>query len=65
MVSSYLLADTIATVLGGKFGDQFGRKRIFQWSAAPFVLASAACGLATSMTWLIAWRAVQGFGAGF
>src|SRR6478672_7018620 len=65
VVSSYLLADTIATVLGGKFGDQFGRKRIFQWSAALFVLASAACGLATSMTWLIAWRAVQGFGAGF
>src|SRR3954447_2658236 len=65
VVSSYLLADTIATVLAGKFGDQFGRKRIFQLAAATFVLASAFCGLATSMTWLIAWRAVQGFGAGF
>ena len=65
VVSSYLLADTIATVLAGKFGDQFGRKRIFQLAAALFVIASAFCGLATSMTWLIAWRAVQGFGAGF
>ena len=30
VVSSYLLADTIATVLAGKFGDLFGRKRVFQ-----------------------------------
>ena len=65
VVSSYLLADTIATVLAGKFGDQFGRKRIFQLAAALFVIASAFCGLATGMTWLIAWRAVQGFAAGF
>src|SRR5690242_10509395 len=64
VVSSYLLADTIATVLAGKFGDQFGRKRIFQISAVIFVVASAFCGLAGGMTWLIAWRAVQGFGAG-
>jgi EmrB/QacA subfamily drug resistance transporter len=64
VVSSYLLADTIATVLAGKFGDLFGRKLIFQVSASVFVLASAACGFANSMTWLIAWRAVQGIGAG-
>jgi EmrB/QacA subfamily drug resistance transporter len=64
VVSSYLLADTIATVLAGKFGDLFGRKLIFQLSAGTFVVASALCGLAGSMTWLIAWRAVQGFGAG-
>jgi EmrB/QacA subfamily drug resistance transporter len=65
VVSSYLLADTIATVLAGKFGDLFGRKRLFQLSAATFVVASAFCGLAGGMTWLIAWRAVQGFAAGF
>jgi EmrB/QacA subfamily drug resistance transporter len=64
VVSAYLLADTIATVLAGKFGDLFGRKLVFQISAATFVIASAACGFATTMTWLIAWRAVQGFGAG-
>jgi EmrB/QacA subfamily drug resistance transporter len=65
VVSSYLLADTIGTVLAGKFGDLFGRKRIFQFSAALFVVASGLCGLAGGMTWLIAWRAVQGFSAGF
>jgi MFS family permease len=64
VVSSYLLADTIATVLAGKFGDQFGRKRLFQVAAATFVIASALCGLAQGMEWLIAWRAVQGFAAG-
>ncbi len=64
VVSAYLLADTIATVLAGKFGDLFGRKRVFQISAGGFVLASAACGLSESMGWLIAWRAVQGVGAG-
>ena len=64
VVSSYLLADTIATVLAGKFGDQFGRKFLFQAAAAVFVVASALCGLAGDMTWLIAWRAVQGFAAG-
>jgi EmrB/QacA subfamily drug resistance transporter len=64
VVSSYLLADTIATVLAGKFGDLFGRKLIFQLSAVLFVGASAACGLAHDLTWLIGWRAIQGLGAG-
>src|SRR3954471_22272213 len=64
VVSAYLLADTIATVLAGKFGDFFGSKLVFQLSAGIFVLASAACGFASTMTWLIGWRAVQGFGAG-
>src|SRR4051795_12356241 len=44
VVSAYLLTDTVATVLAGKFGDLFGRKVIFQLSAGTFVLASAACG---------------------
>jgi len=64
VVSAYLLTDTIATVLAGKFGDLFGRKLVFQISAASFVVASAACGFSQGMSWLIAWRAVQGFGAG-
>jgi EmrB/QacA subfamily drug resistance transporter len=64
VVTSYLITNTIATVLAGKFGDLFGRKRVFQISTALFVIASGLCGLANSMTWLVGWRAVQGVGAG-
>ena len=64
VVTSYLLAETIATVLAGKFGDLFGRKRIFQLSVLIFIVGSFFCGLSGNMTMLIAARAVQGVGAG-
>ncbi|MEW1720088.1 MDR family MFS transporter [Streptomyces sp. NPDC093109] len=64
VVTAYLLAETVATVLVGKFGDLFGRKLIFQVSAVIFIVGSFLCGLATNMTLLILWRAVQGIGAG-
>ena len=64
VVTSYLLTDTIAVVLAGKFGDLFGRKLVFQVSAGLFVAASLMCALAGSMGWLVSWRAVQGVGAG-
>ena len=64
VVTAYLITDTIATVLAGKFGDLFGRKLVFQLGAALFVGASLMCALSTSMGWLVSWRAVQGVGAG-
>ncbi|MFC9499339.1 MDR family MFS transporter [Streptomyces sp. NPDC056975] len=64
VVTAYLLAETVATVLVGKFGDLFGRKVLFQVSAIVFITGSFLCGLATNMSLLIAWRAVQGIGAG-
>ncbi|MFE0817900.1 MDR family MFS transporter [Streptomyces sp. NPDC058847] len=64
VVTSYLLAETVATVLVGKFGDMFGRKVVFQVSAVVFITGSFLCGLATSMPLLIIWRAMQGVGAG-
>lgn len=64
VVTSYLLAETVATVLVGKFGDLFGRKLIFQISAVVFIAGSFLCGLAGNMTLLILWRGVQGIGAG-
>ena len=55
--------NTIATVLAGKFGDQFGRKLLFQVSAAACSWSPRRCaGWPPRMTWLIGWRAVQGFG---
>ena len=59
-----MLAETISTVLAGKFGDLFGRKRVFQISVLIFIVGSFFCGLADDMTTLIIFRAVQGIGGG-
>ena len=64
VVTAYMLAETISTVLAGKFGDQFGRKRVFQISVLIFIVGSFFCGLSQNMTTLIAFRAVQGIGGG-
>jgi EmrB/QacA subfamily drug resistance transporter len=64
VVTSYILTDTIATVLAGRLGDMFGRKLVFQVSTVIFLAGSALSGAASSMGTLIAWRAVQGIGAG-
>ncbi|MFG3505017.1 MDR family MFS transporter [Streptomyces sp. NPDC047821] len=64
VVTAYLLAETVATVLVGRFGDLFGRKVVFQVSAVVFITGSFLCGLAASMPLLIVWRGVQGIGAG-
>ncbi|MFF4333990.1 MDR family MFS transporter [[Kitasatospora] papulosa] len=64
VVTAYLLAETVATVLVGKFGDLFGRKLIFQISAVIFITGSFLCGLASNMLLLIIWRGLQGIGAG-
>lgn len=64
VVTAYLLAETVATVLVGKFGDLFGRKLVFQVSAIVFITGSFLCGLASNMLLLIIWRGLQGIGAG-
>lgn len=64
VVTAYLLAETVSTPLFGKFGDLYGRKRLFQAAIVIFVTGSALSGLAQTMMQLIAFRAVQGIGAG-
>ncbi len=64
VATAYLLAETVATALAGKFGDLFGRKLVFQLSTIIFITGSFLCGTATSMSLLVTWRAVQGIGAG-
>ncbi|MEV8372742.1 MDR family MFS transporter [Kribbella sp. NPDC056861] len=64
VVTAYLLAETIMTALVGKFGDLYGRKRMFLISVVLFLAGSALCGMADSMLWLVGSRAVQGLGAG-
>ncbi|MFC4377805.1 DHA2 family efflux MFS transporter permease subunit [Nocardia halotolerans] len=64
VVTSYLLAEAVATVLAGKLGDLFGRKLLFQLSGAIFIVGSALAGVANGMVMLIVARGIQGIGAG-
>src|ERR1700736_493821 len=64
VTSAFLLAQTAVTPLYGKLGDLYGRKRILQSAVLLFLAGSALCGQARGMTELIAFRAVQGLGAG-
>jgi len=64
IVTSYLLATTITAPLYGKLGDLYGRKQLFQAAIAIFLVGSLLCALAPSFWALVAFRAVQGIGAG-
>jgi len=64
VTSAFLLAQTAVTPVYGKLGDLYGRKPVLQSAVGLFLLGSALCGLAGNMTELIAFRAVQGLGAG-
>lgn len=60
----YLLTSAVTTPIFGKTADLFGRKKVFLFGAALFLLGSMLCGLSQSMEQLIFFRAVQGIGAG-
>ena len=62
--TAYMLTSTVTVPLYGKLGDVYGRKNLFLFAIVVFLLGSALCGLATTMTQLVVFRAVQGVGAG-
>jgi EmrB/QacA subfamily drug resistance transporter len=64
VVTAYVLASTITTPLYGKLGDLYGRKRLLMIAIVIFLIGSALSGLSHSMDQLIAFRALQGLGAG-
>jgi EmrB/QacA subfamily drug resistance transporter len=64
VVTAYLLAVAVVMPVYGKAGDLFGRKTVFQFAIVVFLAGSAAAGLSQTMVELIAFRAVQGVGAG-
>jgi EmrB/QacA subfamily drug resistance transporter len=63
VVESYGVLLAALILVGGSFGDRFGRRLIFVAGVLIFTLASAACGLAASIHQLIAARSIQGVGA--
>lgn len=64
VVTAYVLASTVTTPLYGKLGDLYGRKRLLLLAIVIFLAGSALSGLAHSMDQLIAFRTLQGLGAG-
>lgn len=63
--NAYMLTLSAFILVGGAAGDRFGLRRVFSAGIALFVVASVACAVAPSASFLIAMRALQGLGAAF
>src|SRR5579863_5548814 len=63
VIESYGLFLSALILVGGSFGDLFGRRFIFVVGVSIFALASAGCGVASSVHQLIIARSIQGLGA--
>lgn len=61
--SIYILFNLVGISLMARFSDVFGRKHIYILAVAIFGLGSAVVALSTNITWLLAGRAIQGFGS--
>jgi EmrB/QacA subfamily drug resistance transporter len=62
--SGFLLTSTVTMPLWGRLSDLLGRRRVFLGGLTIFLVGSALSGLAQTMTQLIAFRMLQGLGAG-
>ncbi len=62
--TAYQLAQIATMPMYGKLGDLYGRKRVFGISVTVFLVGSMLCGLAPSLSFLVAARTIQGIGAG-
>jgi DHA2 family multidrug resistance protein len=60
VLTSYIVAAAIMTPVTGWLSDRLGRKNLFLFSVAGFTLASLACGIATSLPEMVAYRLFQG-----
>ena len=64
VVSAYLLSSTVTVPIYGKFSDVFGRKVMLMIGVCLFLAGSWLSGASQNMSELVAFRAVQGLGAG-
>jgi len=64
VITAFMLASTVSMPLYGKFSDMYGRRNLLVIAVIVFLIGSALCGLAQSLTQLIGFRAIQGLGAG-
>jgi MFS family permease len=63
IVAVYGVAFAVCLAMGGRLGDNFGRRKLFLWGVQLFGIASLLCGLAGSIWMLLAARVLQGVGA--
>ena len=61
-ITSYILSLAVFIPVSGWFADRYGARRVFASALLIFTVASALCGMATSMPMLIGMRVIQGFG---
>ena len=64
VINAYNITFAILLVSMGRLADQFGRKRFFLIGLSVFTVGSALCAAAWSVEWLMAFRVIQGVGAG-
>ncbi|MCI4331965.1 MAG: MFS transporter [Thermoplasmata archaeon] len=64
VVSSYLIAQTVAIPIFGKLSDRFGRRSFYLLGLCIFLIGSALSGFSQNLNELIAFRAIQGLGSG-
>ena len=65
IIESYGLFLSALILIGGALGDSLGRRAMFLLGVAAFAVASAGCGLSSTITSLVLWRSVQGIAAAF
>ena len=64
VTTGFVIANVVVMPLTAFLGHLFGQKRVYMAALSIFILSSALCGLARSLTTLVAFRFVQGLGAG-
>jgi len=64
VTTAYMLSSTIVVPIAGKLSDIYGRKIFLLLGVAVFIVGSMLCGASQSMVQLVAFRAIQGIGAG-
>ena len=62
--AAYMLTQAVTIPIYGRMADLYGRKPIMYFGMGIFLLGCVLCGFATSMLWLVIFRAIQGIGAG-
>jgi EmrB/QacA subfamily drug resistance transporter len=65
VIESYGLFLSALILVGGALGDSLGRRAMFLLGVAAFAVASAGCGLSSSIRSLVVWRSAQGIAAAF